>query len=114
MKADYAAIVGKGRTTHAIKLPWPSGDEAHLLCGKTGKLTIRYSISGDEEITCKTCARLTPEPANLPLSPPAAVIPDKPLKLTSTTLRTPPAQRPGLNARQRRLLIRNGSRFANA
>lgn len=51
-----------------------------------------------------------------PPNPPAAVIPDVPLnlplKLRSTTLRTPPAQRPGLNARQRRAM-RNGAERYN-
>jgi hypothetical protein len=114
MKADYAAIVGKGKTTHAIKAPWPHGNEAHLTCGKTGKLTIRYSPSGDEEITCKTCVRLTPATGEtgIDLTPPVRpVAADPPLKLHSTTIRPAPPKAPGLNSRQERTRRRSGGYF---
>lgn len=71
-------------------------------CGFTHQTAIRYKII---------------RPANLPLNPP--VIPDVPLNLPLKLVSIMPVKSTGrpvtrLNARQRRLLTRNGSRFANA
>lgn len=104
MHAQYAASFGSSKIMHAIKAPWPHGDDASLTCGKNGKnRKIAYSPASDVEITCKTCIRLSPETPDL-----------APVKLASTRYavrasREYPAKP---NARQRRAQRRSGGYFA--
>lgn len=81
---------------------------AHYVSSGYSEGAYTYVYSNPSYVDPETGIDLTP----LPLNPPAAVTPDKPLKLTSTTIRPAPPQAPGLNARQRRAQRRSGGAFA--